>query len=80
MIKTKPHPVAEKPGHVPRLAIFHGPQFQAHFTRTSHFTRAILDGHPNCFGDGRTENEALGDMLRNHAERFGWRIVSGKKT
>jgi len=82
MKKTDRLPLSEGSVHdlAARKAISHGPKFQAHFTRASHFTRAILDGDPTCFGQGRTENEALGDMVASHAERFGWLIISGKRS
>ncbi len=77
---TKTAPISQTALYAPRPAIFHGPRFKVRFTRASHFTRAILDSDPTCFGQGRTENEALGDMVASHAERFGWLILSLKKT
>jgi hypothetical protein len=38
---------------------------------------ACIEGSPQCWGCGKTANEAVGDLVRTHGDKFNLEIKDG---
>lgn len=43
-------------------------------------TRAHIRGQPTIWGDGRNKDEAVGDLIRSHPEKFGVTLIYTSKS